>query len=93
MRSRWVRRKSASFFEPGYCFFARSALLRAGLRRKESLFCSLYPALTPSARKRASGRAGLTSRRAYGAERWGRVLECPEQIGVIELSKVVKQIG
>ena len=45
----------------------RFALLRAGLRRKEGYFLLAYPALTPSARKRASGHAGQTCGRAYGA--------------------------
>jgi len=42
----------------------RSAPLHDGLRRKELIPLIFYPALTPSARKRASGRAGLTWRRA-----------------------------
>jgi hypothetical protein len=48
------------------CYFFKVAPLRCatGLRRKELFFCSFYPALTPSARERASGRAGLTWRRA-----------------------------
>jgi hypothetical protein len=36
--------------------------------RKEG--CISFPALTPSARKRASGRAGLTCFRACGASSW-----------------------
>jgi hypothetical protein len=35
--------------------YARFALLRAGLRQRGIIPCQLYPALTPSARKRASG--------------------------------------
>jgi hypothetical protein len=42
----------------------RSATLRDGLRRKELILLPLYPALTPTARKRASARPWLTSRRA-----------------------------
>jgi len=50
-----------------YLLLARSASLRAGLRRAEGTIYFRYPALAPSARKRASGRAGLTCGRAYGA--------------------------
>jgi hypothetical protein len=65
-------RKSRKDGAPGA--FARAFLsLRYAARRPAAqgriLFLA-YPALTPSARKRASGRAGLTCRRAYGASFW-----------------------
>ena len=39
---------------------ARSAALRSSLRQRGMVFFICYPALTPSARKRASGRTGLS---------------------------------
>jgi len=43
-------------------FFRRASLaLRAGLRQRGRNLFLAYPALTPSARKRASGRAGLSN--------------------------------
>jgi hypothetical protein len=76
-------------------FNSRSALLRASLRRKESFFCPLYPALAPSARKRASGRAWAnfaTRLTALNVDScWiHNCPECPEHIEVIELRRVVR---
>jgi hypothetical protein len=43
---------------------------------RRSVFFNPFPALAPSARKRASGRAGLTCRRAYGAWTMGTIAGC-----------------
>jgi hypothetical protein len=58
------RRKDGAPGEGGGFDFARSALLRTGLRRAETTICFHYPALTPSARVARLGpywaNAGLT---------------------------------
>lgn len=69
----------------------RSATLRADLRRKESFFVSFtqhLPLHRASAPWAVLGylRTRLTARRH-------RVLEFPEKIEVIEMGRLVKQIG
>jgi len=47
--------------------YSRSAMLRAGLRRKEEFASFLYPALIPQLASSPRERTGLTCGRAYGA--------------------------
>jgi hypothetical protein len=58
------------------------------------VFCLLYPALTPSARKRASGACWAIFATRLAALSVGVVCwNARRRLGVIELSKLVKQIG
>src|SRR5437764_11887293 len=59
------------------CATASLWSLRDGLRRKELFFGPFTQHLPLQRASAPSGRAGLTWRRAYGAERWSHGLQRP----------------